>query len=121
MTGSQIFTSTNILDMFLSSKKQTDNVIDQMLIHNKTAKVFGDDTWVKLFNFDSNNSFVCDSTFNIRDYDSCDQLIYQNLHKYIKKEEQNQRDKDKKFDSLLIGHFLAIDHIGHSTSSITAP
>jgi len=37
--------------MFLSSKKQTDNLIDQLHKHNKSVKVFGDDTWTKLFNF----------------------------------------------------------------------
>lgn len=58
--------------MFLSNKLQTDNIIDQLTRHNKSVRVFGDDTWMKLFNIPEANGFVCDSTFNIRDYDSCD-------------------------------------------------
>ncbi len=87
MTGSEIFTSTNILDMFLSSQSKVDNLIDQLNRRNKSVKVFGDDTWKKLFKFQDKDSFVCDSTFNIKDYDGCDNLIYNNLHNFIKKTE----------------------------------
>lgn len=72
MTGSEIFTSTNILDMFLSSKTKADNLIDQIYRKKKRVKVFGDDTWTKLFSFAQEDTKVCDSTFNIRDYDGCD-------------------------------------------------
>ncbi len=70
--------------MFLSQKKKTDNLINQLKRANKTVKVFGDDTWVKLFEFPEGSQFVCDSTFNIRDYDGCDELIYENLHRFVK-------------------------------------
>ncbi len=72
---------------------------------------------------------MCDSTFNIRDYDSCDELVYRNLHRFVKlkkglgknDKEEHKKTVESEMDSLLIGHFLAIDHIGHSTSSITSP
>ena len=71
---------------------------------------------------------MCDSTFNIRDYDACDELIYENLHRFVKMDPKDGNSNRKKAnpensrnDSLLIAHFLALDHIGHSTSSITAP
>ena len=57
MTGSEIFSSSNILKTFLASKTDLDNIIKQLTIHNKTSMVFGDDTWVKLFDF--TNSKIC--------------------------------------------------------------
>jgi hypothetical protein len=35
--------------------------------------------------------------------------------------EEASKTVETEMDSLLIGHFLAIDHIGHSTSSIKSP
>lgn len=58
--------------MFLSSKTKSDNLIDQIYKKKKRVKIFGDNTWTKLFHFAKEDIKVCDSTFNIRDYDSCD-------------------------------------------------
>ncbi len=82
--------------MFLSQNKQTDNLIAQLKRVNKTVKVFGDDTWVKLFDFGEGSEFVCDSTFNIRDYDACDEFIYENLHNFVKMDPEDGTRSRKK-------------------------
>ena len=51
MTGSEIFSSGNILKTFLASKVDADNLIDQLNQVNKSSAVLGDNTWVKLFGF----------------------------------------------------------------------
>lgn len=51
MTGSEIFSSGNILKTFLASKVEVDNLISQLASHNKSSIIFGDNTWVKLFDF----------------------------------------------------------------------
>lgn len=105
MTGSDIFSVQSVVSNFFSQQVAIDNLISQLKGANKTTSVFGDDTWTSLFSFD--NAHVCASTFDIRDLDSCDNLIYRYLPEAIKSS-----------DSLLIAHFLSIDHIGHSTSSL---
>ena len=51
MTGSEIFSSTNILNTFFASKTSTDNIIDQLNAQKKQSFILGDDTWIKLFSF----------------------------------------------------------------------
>lgn len=67
----------------------------------------GDDTWMKLFSFTGGE--ICSNTYNVHDYDSCDQSIYYNMIEEI---------TSKPGYSLTVSHFLALDHIGHSTSNI---
>ena len=108
MTGSNVFSTANILDSFFSTSVGVDNLLSQLKSHNKSTAFVGDDTWGKLFPFTS--SVPCPNTFDIWDWDDCDDLIYQHLLPIL---HQNH--------SLTIAHFLALDHIGHSTSSITHP
>lgn len=77
MTGSEIFSSANIFKSFFASKLQTDNIISQLNLQNKTSIIFGDDTWAKLFEFTAEKT--CVNTYNVHDYDSCDKLIYENM------------------------------------------
>lgn len=116
MTGSDIFSSANIIKTFLSSKLGIDNIPSQLLSANKSSIVFGDDTWIKLFDFSSNK--VCENTYDIQDYDSCDANVYKYLSEAAITHRLPNREVKHKYD-FLVGHFLAIDHIGHATSSIT--
>lgn len=88
------------------SKIQTDNLISQLTRANKTSVVYGDDTWVKLF--DLTNSKICSNTYDVNDIEGCDRLIYEHLPSEL---------KNMKHD-LVIAHFLSLDHIGHSRGSI---
>ncbi len=51
MTGSEVFSSASIIETFLSSKIALDNIITQISIKGERSIIFGDDTWIKLFNF----------------------------------------------------------------------
>ena len=74
MTGSEIFSTANIIDSFFSSKVHVDNIVSQLTLHKKSSLAIGDDTWAKLFSFTS--EIPCKTTFDIWDWDTCDQLIY---------------------------------------------
>lgn len=74
MTGSEIFSSTTILKSFFASRTATDSIIHQLNLLNRSSFVMGDDTWVKLFSFTGGQT--CSNTYNVHDYDSCDQSIY---------------------------------------------
>lgn len=108
MTGSEVFSITSIIDAFFSSSVSVDNIIHQVNSHNGTTVNIGDDTWNKLFKF--TKSYPCSTTFDIWDWNTCDLIIYKNLEEEIKSE-----------NNLIIAHFLSLDHIGHSSSSITHP
>ena len=69
----------------------------------------GDDTWGKLFDFE--REYPCTTTFDIWDWETCDKLIYAHLEDELAADDT----------SLVVAHFLALDHIGHSTSSLTDP
>ena len=111
MTGSEIFSSGNILKTFLASKVEADNLIDQLNHANKTSAVLGDNTWVKLFEFSDEE--VCENTFDVHDLETCDRVVYDNLVQFLKPE------GGKKGSDFIIGHLLGMDHVGHSTGSIT--
>lgn len=84
-----------------------DNIIDQLRSENRESMVLGDGTWIKLFNF--NNHSICNNSYDVNDFTTCDRHVYEGLNNYL----ENRREY-----SLLVGHFLALDHIGHSFSSI---
>jgi hypothetical protein len=69
--------------MFLAKQTNMNNLIGGMRREGKEVAVFGDDTWVRLFGVRQREEWTCDGTFNIRDYDSCDNTIYQHLQKVI--------------------------------------
>lgn len=74
MTGSEIFSSTTILKSFFASRTSTDNIVHQLNLQNRSSFVMGDDTWIKIFRFTGGET--CSNTYNVHDYDSCDQSIY---------------------------------------------
>lgn len=111
MTGSEIFSSGNILKTFLASRVDADNIITQLSRQNRTSAVLGDNTWVKLFDF--TQSAVCTNTFDVHDLNTCDQVVYDNLPRFLG---PNANSSD-----FIVAHLLGIDHVGHSTSSLTSP
>ena len=60
-----------------------DNLVSQMRANNKTAVVLGDNTWVKLFDFD--DSAACANTFDIHDLNTCDKVVYSNMDRYLRR------------------------------------
>ena len=107
MTGSEVFsTATDMVDAFFSSRVRMDNILSQLRLHNKSTTIMGDGTWVNLFDFDE--EFSCADNYDIWDWDTCDDLIYQHLPSSL-------------HHQLVVAHFLALDHIGHATSSLIAP
>lgn len=114
MTGSEIFSIGNILRTFEASKVKIDNLLWQLSNQHKKSAVFGDNTWKKLFDFSL--STVCTNSFDIFDLDTCDNLIQSSLPQQIRGFTQKDENPD-----FIIAHFLGIDHVGHSTSSITHP
>lgn len=114
MTGSEIFSSGNILKTFLASRVDYDNIISQINNNNKSAAIFGDNTWVKLFDF--GHSEVCVNTFDVHDLDTCDMVVYDHLPKEV-----FINGASNKSSNLIIAHILGVDHVGHSRSSIDVP
>ena len=114
MTGSEIFSSTSAIDAFFSSQVLVDNLVRQVRRKNGTVISMGDETWGKLFQLDI--EYPCETTFDIWDWKTCDAIIYQNM-----REEVVQRRSQKKRTKMTIAHFLGLDHIGHSTSSVSDP
>lgn len=70
MTGSEIFSSTSIIDAFFSTSVLVDNIVHQVNRKNGRTVALGDDTWGKLFKFTV--EYPCISTFDIWDWESCD-------------------------------------------------
>ena len=77
MTGSEVYSVTSIIDAFFSSRVRVDNLVEQINRNNGVTVSLGDDTWNKLFNFKI--SYPCQTTFDIWDWNTCDQIIYNNL------------------------------------------
>jgi len=113
MTGSEIFASGNILKTFLASKVDADNIISQLNAAKRKSAVLGDNTWVKLFDFSAEDA-VCENTFDVHDLDTCDRVVYDNLASYLTTDNKTNYH-------FIVAHLLGIDHVGHSTSSLTAP
>jgi len=47
------------------------------------------------------------NTYDVNDIDGCDEVIYRNMKNSLR----------EGYD-FMVGHFLALDHVGHSISSI---
>jgi phosphatidylinositol glycan class O len=108
MTGSEVFSSASIMDAFFSTAVRVDNIVGQVGRAGGRTAVLGDDTWGKLFGFGV--EYPCTRSFDIWDWYSCDDIVY----KHLLAEVRNR-------NSLTVGHFLALDHIGHASSSVSHP
>ncbi|OII76958.1 hypothetical protein cand_023010 [Cryptosporidium andersoni] len=92
-----------------------ETILQQLHLKNKKITILGDDTWDSLFSkyIDYNHYFP---SFDIRDINSVDDGIINNLWKYLDIKEINE-DSESSFIiddwTLLVAHFLGVDHIGH--------
>jgi predicted AlkP superfamily pyrophosphatase or phosphodiesterase len=73
MTGTEL-SQPSVLANFMSSKLQTDNIINKV----NSSLLLGDDTWDKLFNF---SKVITCRSFDVADIDSCDRVVSDNLLK----------------------------------------
>ncbi|XP_072391039.1 GPI ethanolamine phosphate transferase 3 isoform X1 [Diabrotica undecimpunctata] len=87
---------------FATSEINEDNIIDQLLRHNHGVVFMGDDTWNGLYPHRFTRNFPYPS-FNVWDLDTVDNGVKENLYPEL----------DNNDWSLLIGHFLGVDHCGH--------
>ncbi|XP_074042509.1 phosphatidylinositol glycan anchor biosynthesis class O isoform X2 [Leptinotarsa decemlineata] len=87
---------------FATSEISEDNIIDQLIRQNHQIVFMGDDTWNGLYPNRFTRSFSYPS-FNVWDLDTVDNGVREHLYP-----EMNNSDW-----SLLIGHFLGVDHCGH--------
>ena len=83
-----------------------DNVIAQCAAQGKRVALSGDDTWLELFH---SMHFAAGAepfpSYNVKDLDTVDNGVRQHIMARLKKPDE--------WD-LLIGHFLGVDHAGHT-------
>ncbi|GLV36572.1 Phosphatidylinositol glycan anchor biosynthesis class O [Carabus blaptoides fortunei] len=87
---------------FATPEINEDNIIDQLIQHNKHVVFMGDDTWSNLYP----NRFIRSwpfPSFNVWDLDTVDNGVTNQLYSEISKSDW----------SLLVAHFLGVDHCGH--------
>ncbi|RZC40659.1 GPI ethanolamine phosphate transferase 3, partial [Asbolus verrucosus] len=87
---------------FATNEINEDNIIDQLLRHNLSTVLIGDDTWDGLYP----NRFLRKypyPSFDVWDLDTVDNGVMTHLYP-----ELNQTDW-----SFLIAHYLGVDHCGH--------
>lgn len=88
---------------FASSEITEDNFIDQLHRLGRNITFMGDDTWEGLFPKRFQRSFPFPS-FNVKDLDTVDNGVVHNLMQEFRRSDW----------SLLIAHFLGVDHCGHT-------
>jgi phosphatidylinositol glycan class O len=91
---------------FGASELVEDNIIAQAAAAGRRIALSGDDTWLELFrpeHFAAGISVY--PSFNVRDLDSVDHGVRQHLTSSLQHPDQ--------WD-MLIGHFLGVDHAGHT-------
>jgi len=89
---------------FNSYEIQEDNIIQQMSRNGRNVTFMGDDTWLGLYPGKMSTVYPYPS-LNVKDIHTVDNGVLSHLYNEIK-----SRDSD-----LLIGHFLGVDHIGHTS------
>ncbi|CAD5206704.1 unnamed protein product [Bursaphelenchus okinawaensis] len=89
---------------FAAAEVEEDNLLSQMNNSAKHVVFYGDDTWTQLFPNYFSEAVPMDS-FNVKDLDVVDSAV-----KPLLLNAQRQLLNS----SLIIGHFLGVDHCGHS-------
>ncbi|XP_035791752.1 GPI ethanolamine phosphate transferase 3-like [Anopheles albimanus] len=102
MTTGSLPTFIDIGSNFASPEINEDNLIDQLVRHNRTAVFLGDSTWTELFPNRFTRSYEHPS-FNIYDLDTVDTAIRKQLPKEIARSDWD----------IIVAHFLGVDHCGH--------
>lgn len=102
LTTGSLPTFIDIGSNFASTEINEDNILDQLVRQNKSILFLGDDTWSGLYpqRFLREYSYP---SFNVWDLDTVDNGILSHLYTEVKKDDW----------SLLIAHFLGVDHCGH--------
>jgi len=88
---------------------QEDTWVQQAVSAGWEVSVTGDDTWSSLFPPPRLTSNLPFPSLNVKDIDGCDDHVLQTFPGMV--EEAAGGDMGKR--SLLVGHFLGVDHIGH--------
>ena len=86
---------------------EDDNLIQQVFQNNKSVVIFGDDTWLSLFEANIIEQHHTYPSFNIKDLDSNDEHVNKHLESIF------SRGNASKWN-LIIAHYLGLDHCGHS-------
>ncbi|GMT00212.1 hypothetical protein PENTCL1PPCAC_22386 [Pristionchus entomophagus] len=81
---------------------EEDNIISQLVASGRNATLLGDDTWLSLYPRGFHRSFAKES-FDIHDLHTVDNYILAHLSSELSRSDW----------SLLIAHFLGVDHAGH--------
>uniref|UniRef100_A0A0N4Z269 GPI ethanolamine phosphate transferase 3 n=1 Tax=Parastrongyloides trichosuri TaxID=131310 RepID=A0A0N4Z269_PARTI len=102
LTTGSLPTFIEIKDNFDAGGIDEDNVIDQLIKNGHNITFMGDDTWVSLFKNKFNKQFDAPS-FDVYDLDTVDNVVLENIYNEMKNDDW----------SLIIGHFLGVDHCGH--------
>eukprot|EP01064_Diplonema_japonicum_P030720 TRINITY_DN5295_c0_g1_i1.p1 TRINITY_DN5295_c0_g1~~TRINITY_DN5295_c0_g1_i1.p1 ORF type:complete len:737 (+),score=127.07 TRINITY_DN5295_c0_g1_i1:921-3131(+) len=100
MTTGGIPAFMEIASAFDSDEVVQDNIITQLLSHNKAASVYGDDTWLSLYPSALWSHTAVFPSFNVWDLDTVDDGIGRALPEVLD-------------DDFTVIHFLGIDHAGH--------
>ena len=99
-------TFLDIGDSFEAKLLSEDNFIVQAAAAGRRVSLAGDDTWLRLLNREHFSAGIEPyPSFNVKDLDTVDQGVRQHLLSAIA--------QPLEWD-LLIGHFLGVDHAGHT-------
>lgn len=101
MTGS-LPTFVDVADNYAAAAVPEDNLVAQLVAHNRSVVFVGDDTWHGLFG----GQFLRSSphpSFNVKDLHSNDALVMDVFPRELRRADWH----------LLIGHLLGVDHVGH--------
>lgn len=105
LTTGSLPTFMDIGSNFAASEINEDNILDQLVGQDKKIVFMGDDTWTSLYPKRFLREYPYPS-FNVWDLDTVDNGILKHLKPEIMKKDW----------SLLIAHFLGVDHCGHRYS-----
>ena len=87
---------------FATDRISTDSLLSQLQRHDRHAVLAGDDTWLALFPDSFVRSYPA-SSFDVRDLHTVDNVVAAALPTELARADW----------SLLVGHFLGVDHCGH--------
>ncbi|MCP9260532.1 GPI ethanolamine phosphate transferase 3 [Dirofilaria immitis] len=108
LTTGSLPTFIDIGSNFASTAILEDNWIDEIISTNRSIVMLGDDTWVSLYPKQFIRKYHLPS-FDITDLHTVDQMILNNLYNELTKSDW----------TVLIAHFLGVDHCGHKYDDST--
>ena len=103
LTTGSLPTFIDVSKNFMSENIEEDNWIDQLVRSGANLTFMGDDTWEQLFKGRFRRSFPYPS-FNVRDLHTVDNGVLEHLFPELKRRDW----------TVLIAHFLGVDHVGHT-------